>query len=84
MYMKYKWLWGCLTTTRSLSKLFRDFKGDNRIDKLGVHFEWTSKRQLAFDTLKDYLTHSPILIFPDPSKDIISLLMLQSTLGLQF
>ena len=26
------------------------------LTKKGVHFEWTSKRQLAFDTLKNYLT----------------------------
>ena len=27
-----------------------------------------TKRQLAFDTLKDYLTKSPVLVYPDPNK----------------
>ena len=27
-----------------------------QLTKKGTHFKWTSKRQLAFDTLKDYLT----------------------------
>ena len=37
--------------------------------KKEVPFIWTSKRQLAFDTLKDCLMKSPILVYPDPNKE---------------
>ena len=30
---------------------------------------WTSKHQLAFDTLKDCLMQSPILVYPDPNRE---------------
>ena len=38
-----------------------------KLTKKEVPFEWTPKRQLAFDILKNYLTMSPILIYPDPN-----------------
>ena len=37
------------------------------LTKKGVKFKWTMERQVAFETLKDYLTKSPILIYPDPN-----------------
>ena len=52
--------------------------------KKEVPFMWTSKHQLAFDTLKDCLIQSPILVYPDQTENIISLLMLPSTHGVQF
>ena len=36
--------------------------------KRGTKFEWTAERQVAFETLKDYLTRSPICIYHDPNK----------------
>ena len=43
-------------------------KGIIELTKKWVKFKWTQERQVAFDTLKDYLTKSPILIYPDPNK----------------
>ena len=37
--------------------------------KKEVPFIWTSKCQVAFDTLKDCLMRSPILVYPDPNKE---------------
>lgn len=34
-----------------------------------VPFEWTPQCQSAFDTLKEYLVKSPILVYPDPEKE---------------
>ena len=34
-----------------------------------TNFKWTPERQLAFDTLKEYLTKSPILVYPDSNKE---------------
>ena len=44
-------------------------KGIVELTKKGVKFEWTPERQVAFEILKDYLTRSPILIYPDPNKE---------------
>ncbi len=37
----------------------------------GVEFTWGSEQQQAFETLKDKLSSSPVLIFPDYSKEFI-------------
>ena len=39
------------------------------LTKKGTKFEWTTERQVAFETLKDYLTRSTLLIYPDPNKE---------------
>ena len=44
-------------------------KGIVQLTKKEVKFEWTPERQVAFETLKDYLTRSPILISPNPNKE---------------
>ena len=44
-------------------------KGIEELTKKGVKFEWTPARQVAFETLKGYLTRSPVLIYPDPNKE---------------
>ena len=39
------------------------------LTKKGTKFEWTAERQVAFEMLKDYLTRSLVLIYPDPNKE---------------
>ena len=39
------------------------------LTKKNTKFQWTEKCQVAFDTLKNYLTEGPILVYPDPTKD---------------
>ena len=41
---------------KSIPKFSEISKEIIELTKKGVHFEWTSERQLAFDILKDYLT----------------------------
>ena len=43
-------------------------KGIVELTKKGVKFELTPERQVAFQTLKDHLTRSPLVIYPDPNK----------------
>jgi len=35
------------------------------LTRQSVTFEWTSKHQLAFDSLRELLTSAPVLVFPD-------------------
>ena len=57
----------------SYKKFIPNFSGFAKeiteLTEKGVQFQWTPKRQLAFDPLKDYLTQSPILIYPDPNQE---------------
>ena len=37
--------------------------------KKGLVWKWTAKEQVAFDTLKERLTHAPVLAIADPNKE---------------
>ena len=43
----------------------------NKLLKKNVNFQWTLQQQQAFDYLKDRLIMSPILIYPDWTKEFI-------------
>ena len=56
-------------------KFIRDFSRIagplNKLLKKNVNFQWTLQQQQAFDYLKDRLITSPILIYPDWTKEFI-------------
>ena len=43
----------------------------NRLTSKGTVFEWGSEQEIAFQTLKAYITQSPVLAYPDFTKDFI-------------